>query len=63
MKAAFFYSALCLFLATGLAWKVPSKSFVVRYSTATPDSLIEAAKQKIVEAGGVVTHSYQLLFK
>ena len=37
------------------------KSFIVSYQDDTPDSVVNEAKDKIINAGGVITHEYQLI--
>lgn len=37
------------------------KSFIVSYDHDTPDSVVNEAKDRIVAAGGYITHEYQLI--
>lgn len=37
------------------------KSFIVSYENDTPDSVVKEAKDRIVAAGGYITHEYQLI--
>jgi hypothetical protein len=37
---------------------VPHKSVIMSWPNDTPDSVVEAAKQAIIDAKGVITHEY-----
>lgn len=37
------------------------KSVIVSYSSTTPDSVLDQAKQAIEEGGGVILHEYKLI--
>ena len=39
----------------------PQKAFVVTFPDATPDSVIDRAKDSIRSAGGLITHEYKLI--
>ena len=59
MKLAIF-SILAL-LTVVMAAAQPQKAVIVSYPNDTPDSIIDAAKDAIVAAGGVITHEYKLI--
>ncbi|KAL1955618.1 hypothetical protein VTO42DRAFT_8351 [Malbranchea cinnamomea] len=39
----------------------PLKSVVITYPKETPDSVVQKAKQAILDAGGKITHEYNLI--
>lgn len=56
---AYIIAALTL-VSTGLAVEV-KKQVIITYPSETPDSVVQNAKDKITESGGVITHSYDLI--
>ena len=44
--------------AIGIAVQKP---VVITYPEDTPNSVLDQAKQAIIDAGGIITHEYQLL--
>ncbi|KAI6364933.1 hypothetical protein MCOR25_005530 [Pyricularia grisea] len=60
MKLSAYVIAALTLVSTGLAVEV-KKQVIVTYPSDTPDSVIQAAKDKITESGGVVTHSYDII--
>ena len=59
MKSSLLLSVLSV-AAVALAIKVPHKSVVFTYPPSTPDRILDAAKQTIIEAGGMITHEYHI---
>jgi hypothetical protein len=39
----------------------PQKNIIVSFPPDTPNSVYDAAKQQILDAGGMITHEYQLI--
>jgi hypothetical protein len=60
MKLAIFTLFVAL-AVTALAVTVPQKAVIVTYESGTPDSVLEKAKQAIKDAGGKITHEYNLI--
>ncbi|KAM5433326.1 hypothetical protein McanMca71_004144 [Microsporum canis] len=58
MKA---FLALVLAALTPAIMAAQMKSIIVSYPEGTPDSVIQKAKETIVEAGGKITHEYNLI--
>ncbi len=56
---AFLAATLALFLGA-LAVDV-QKQVIVYYPDSTPDWVVDAAKKTITDAGGVITHEYNLI--
>lgn len=61
------YSRLSLLILTLLALvilvsaaKLPQVSVVISWPEGTPGHVLDAAKKTIEEAGGMVTHEYQI---
>ncbi|KAH8726073.1 hypothetical protein GQ44DRAFT_614557 [Phaeosphaeriaceae sp. PMI808] len=48
-------------LATLTMAVAPHKSVIMSWPNDTPDSVIEAAKQKIIDGNGVITHEYNII--
>ncbi|KAL1306547.1 hypothetical protein AAFC00_005237 [Neodothiora populina] len=60
MKFSLSLLLIALFVAFALA-AAPNKQVIVSYPKGTPDSVIEKAKHAIKEAGGIITHEYNLI--
>ena len=60
MKSLSFLVALLTLFSTALAVEI-RKQVVVSYPPETPDSVVNQAKQAIIDAGGVITHEYTLI--
>ncbi|KAF2154737.1 hypothetical protein K461DRAFT_319261 [Myriangium duriaei CBS 260.36] len=50
-------AAFCAVLVQG---KAPLESILVSYDKNTADSVVEAAKKAIIDAGGEITHEYSI---
>ncbi|KAL2007141.1 hypothetical protein VTN00DRAFT_8579 [Thermoascus crustaceus] len=61
MKLALLVLSILLGLLSFTQAVKTQKSFVVTYPHDTPDSVLNQAKQAITDAGGVITHEYQLI--
>jgi hypothetical protein len=59
MKSSLLLSILSV-AAVALASQIPHKSVVFTYPPSTPDRILDAAKQTIIEAGGMITHEYHI---
>lgn len=57
MKISIYLLAL---LPIVLALKMPQKDVIVTYPDDTPDSVLKQAKDAITQAGGKITHEYNL---
>jgi hypothetical protein len=53
--------ALLTFAVGVLSALSPQKAFIVTYPEDTPDSTIDVAMKAIQDAGGMITHEYQLI--
>ncbi|EON69662.1 hypothetical protein W97_08914 [Coniosporium apollinis CBS 100218] len=60
MKFALLSLLLSLLAAFAMA-AAPQQSVIVSYPNETPDSVVEQAKKAIVEAGGIITHEYNII--
>ncbi|KAK2801091.1 hypothetical protein FQN50_007900 [Emmonsiellopsis sp. PD_5] len=61
MKLYLFTLLLALVLPAVCAAALPQKAVVVTYPADTPNSVIDQAKEAIKEAGGTITHEYNLI--
>lgn len=50
-----------LTLLSGAVSASGQKSVIISYPPETPDSIVDQAKKAVVDAGGVITHEYQLI--
>jgi hypothetical protein len=57
MRFALTALSAALFVAFAMA-AAPLKSVIMSWPNDTPDSVVEAAKQAIIDAKGVITHEY-----
>jgi hypothetical protein len=57
MRFALTALSAALFAAFAMA-AAPHKSVIMSWPNDTPDSVVEAAKQAIIDAKGVITHEY-----
>lgn len=55
---AFLVATLTLFVSV-IALDI-QKSVIISYPDATPDSVLDRAKEAIKQSGGVITHEYQI---
>ncbi|KAF2491828.1 hypothetical protein BU16DRAFT_530257 [Lophium mytilinum] len=60
MRFAIFSILFALLAALAMA-KAPLKSVIVSYPDSTPNSVLDKAKSAIVEAGGIITHEYNII--
>ncbi|KAL1997119.1 hypothetical protein VTN49DRAFT_7984 [Thermomyces lanuginosus] len=60
MKLFQLFFLITALLALALAGSVEKKSFIVMFPEGTPNSIIEDAKKAIVDAGGLITHTFAL---
>jgi hypothetical protein len=61
MKFLFFSYFAILLSAVNVLALTPQKAVVVTYPENTPDSVMDQAKQAIINAGGMITHEYKLI--
>ncbi|EMF15487.1 uncharacterized protein SEPMUDRAFT_114581 [Sphaerulina musiva SO2202] len=63
MKFFIFVSAIVLtFLAIfGVAADQPMKQIIISYPKGTPASVLEEAKKYVLDAGGFISHEYNLI--
>lgn len=54
-------SSILVFVAVALAVTPAQKSVIISYPDNTPNSVLEQAKAAIKEAGGIITHEYQII--
>lgn len=57
MRFALFSLVIALLAAFAMA-AAPHKSVIMSWPNDTPDSVVEEAKQAIIDAKGVITHEY-----
>jgi hypothetical protein len=50
-----------LALLSGVVAVDIQKSVIVTYPPETPNSIVDQAKKAIVDAGGIITHDYNLI--
>lgn len=55
------YLVAALTVVSGALAVDVQKQVIVSYPQDTPDSVVAQAKQAIVDAGGIITHEYQLI--
>ncbi|KIH86310.1 hypothetical protein SPBR_08756 [Sporothrix brasiliensis 5110] len=60
MKPSTFFAGI-LSLAMGASAVELKKQVVVTYESNTPDWVISEAKEAIINAGGIITHEYNLI--
>ncbi|KAF1353354.1 hypothetical protein BDV97DRAFT_346367 [Delphinella strobiligena] len=60
MKFTIHLLLIALFVVFAYA-SAPLKQVIVSYPNDTPDSVLEKAKAAIKEAGGVITHEYNII--
>lgn len=61
MKLFFFNYLFAWLFAIAVIAVAPQKAVVVTYPENTPDSVMQQAKDAITQAGGIITHEYQLI--
>ena len=59
-RIAFLLFAFLTIIVLVTAIKLPQKSVVISFPTATPEDVLQKTKDAIVEAGGMITHEYKL---
>ncbi len=59
MKLAIF--SVLTFLTAVMAATLPQKAVIVSYDPDTPESILDAAKEAIKSAGGMIVHEYKLM--
>lgn len=55
------YILLLLSAVMGIAAVDVQKSFLVSFDKSAPDSVVEKAKQMVIDAKGDITHEYNLI--
>ncbi|KAG9243155.1 hypothetical protein BJ878DRAFT_512133 [Calycina marina] len=57
----FAFLSILAIITLAMATTQAKKNIIVSYPDETPDSVVEQAKQAIIDAGGLITHEYKLI--
>lgn len=60
MRVLALFVAVMAFVSSAVAVD-RQMSVIISYASNTPDSVINRAKEAVREAGGIITHEYQLI--
>ncbi|KAF2016550.1 hypothetical protein BU24DRAFT_462693 [Aaosphaeria arxii CBS 175.79] len=61
MRFAIFSFLLALLATYAMASSTPLKAVIISYPNETPQSLVDQAMESIEQAGGVITHKYNII--